>query len=55
VGCVANAVEDWRDTCLGHGGRARGAILAMVWRLNLKTPPSATDDEFLIEFGLKTQ
>jgi hypothetical protein len=31
LGCVIGAVEDWRDTCLGRGGRARDAIVTTVW------------------------
>jgi hypothetical protein len=34
-------------------GCARGAILKVVGWLNLKRPPSATDDGFLIGFGSK--
>jgi hypothetical protein len=37
VGHVANAIEDWRDTCPRCGGRACGAILIVVWWLSLKT------------------
>jgi hypothetical protein len=43
---VASAVEDWGDTCLGRGGRAHGALLAVVWWLILEKLPSATDDGF---------
>jgi hypothetical protein len=31
TGHAANVIEDWWDTCLGRGGRARGAILTAVW------------------------
>jgi hypothetical protein len=30
AGRVAGAVEDWWDTCPRHGGRACGALLAVV-------------------------
>jgi hypothetical protein len=30
TGRAAGMVEDWRVTCPGHGGHARGAILMMV-------------------------
>jgi acetyl esterase/lipase len=31
VSRVASMVEDWRDTCSGRGGYARGAIFRVVW------------------------
>jgi hypothetical protein len=46
AGYVAGAVEDWRDTCPGRGGRACGAILTMVWWLSLEKTPCAMDGGF---------
>jgi hypothetical protein len=48
-------VKDRRDTCPGRGGRTCGALLTAVWWLILEKPPSATDDGFSTEFGLKTR
>jgi hypothetical protein len=53
VGSVIDTVEDWRDTCLGSGGHARGPILTAVWWLSLKNPPYSRMAGFA-ELGLKT-
>jgi hypothetical protein len=46
-------VEDSWDTCLGHGGHARGAILIVVSWLILEKPPIATDGGFCLVWASK--
>jgi hypothetical protein len=41
--------------CTGRGGHACDALLAVVWWLVLKNPPSVTEGGFSIKFGLKTR
>jgi hypothetical protein len=52
---VDGVVEDWWDTCTGHGGRGRGVKLMGFWWSSLEKPPSSTDDEFSIWSSLASK
>jgi hypothetical protein len=51
---LAGTVEYWRETCQGHVGCARGAILMTVWWLSLKTI-LRYGWRVLLSLGLKTR
>jgi hypothetical protein len=53
-GRVANAVEDWQDTCLGHGDVHTVRYSRRFGSLGLKTTQHYEWRVFLLSLGLKT-
>jgi hypothetical protein len=54
VSRVAGTVENWWDTCPGHGGCAHCAILTAVWWLSIKNTMRC-GWRILLSLGLKTR